>query len=117
MIVDISPISNCKQLTHGMLNILKAMKTFNFEGLKTPSAARKEARTKLRTHIKDDITLNAVIQNIGTLKSGGTGWICNLEALLKNFNNILSFVPSNFENKKYSGPVLIIGGQRSEFVP
>lgn len=117
IIVDISPVSNCKQLTNDMLIIMNAMKNINFDGLKTRCSARNEVRTKLRTHISDDITLNAVLQNVAASKKGGMGWICNLDALLKNFNHIVSLIPEHLPNMQYTGPVLFIGGQRSDFIP
>lgn len=110
-------MSNCKHLTEDMLNILNAMKNLNFEGTKTRSSARIEARTKLRTYISDDVTLRAVLQNIEGNKKGTMSWMCNLDALLKNFNHIASFIPEHLQNRKYTGPVLFIGGQRSDFIP
>lgn len=117
IIVDISPVSNCKQLAEDMLIILKTMKTINFDGLNTRKRARTAARIKLHTHMSDSITLNAVLQNIDIRKNGTIGWICNIDALLKNFNHIVSFFPAHLQNIQYNGPVLFIGGQRSDFIP
>ncbi|XP_026314308.1 protein ABHD11-like [Hyposmocoma kahamanoa] len=117
IIVDISPVSNCKQLAEDMLIILKTMKSIHFDGLNTRKRARTAARIKLHTHISDSITLNAVLKNIDVRKNGTIGWICNLDALLKNFNHIVSFFPAHLQNIQYNGPVLFIGGQRSDFIP
>lgn len=114
--MDISPVSNCKELAEDMLIILKVMKNFNFDGIKTFRSARNEARVKLH-HISDNITLKAILQNIAVRKNGYLGWMCNVDALLKNFNHILSFIPEHLKNIQYTGPVLFIGGRRSDFIP
>ncbi|KAJ0173007.1 hypothetical protein K1T71_011183 [Dendrolimus kikuchii] len=116
LIVDISPLSTCSQLKDEYIKILEAMKAVKFKSQKKVYKAKREAKKQLKPIITDDVMMNSILYNINVKGDGVIGWTCNLDILIKYFKHIASF-PKSIKGKKYSGPVLFVGGQLSDFLP
>ncbi|XP_046964254.1 protein ABHD11-like [Vanessa cardui] len=116
LVVDISPISNSKQLTEYYPRVLEAMRGVDFKKQKKISTAKQKAKKQLENVIKDDILMRAVLSNVKMRADHTIGWACNVDVLIKHFSYITSF-PKSMLKKTYYGPCLFMGGQLSEYLP
>ncbi|CAH2093731.1 unnamed protein product [Euphydryas editha] len=116
LVLDISPISNSKQLTDYLPNVLEAMRKVNFKKEIKVNAAKQKAKKELENIIKEDNLMRAVLSNVKMKPDRTIGWACNVDILIKHFKYIASF-PENMKRKRYYGPTLFIGGQLSEYLP
>ncbi|XP_045454252.1 protein ABHD11-like [Melitaea cinxia] len=116
LVLDISPISNSKQLTEYLPSVLQAMREVNFKNQVKINTAKQKVKKQLQSIIKDDILMKAVLSNVKMKPDHTIGWACNVDILTKHFKYIASF-PVDMKRKMYYGPTLFIGGQLSEFLP
>ncbi|XP_013167409.1 PREDICTED: alpha/beta hydrolase domain-containing protein 11-like [Papilio xuthus] len=116
MIIDVSPASSPKQFDELYSDIFTIMKKITFKNETKLEATQARIRKELKESLHDDIVMDLIISNV-VLKSDLTiGWTCNLDVLIRNFNNMTSF-PKRLKGNTYHGPTLFIGGQLSEYLP
>lgn len=116
VVVDISPVSEAGLLNNFFPRLLDVMKSINFSGLDLVKA-RQLAKAQIVASglIQHDALMHFVIQNLGTRRDKTIGWMCNVDALKSDFENIAKF--PNMSGAKYEGPVLFIGGDQSNYIP
>lgn len=114
--VDISPVSTAGILNNFFPRLLDVMGGVNFAGLEI-SQARALAKEKIKSSglIQNDALMAFIIMNVGRRYDNSIGWQCNTEALKSHFEEIASF--PDLPGKTFAGPVLLIGGEKSNYIP
>ncbi|CAK1541549.1 unnamed protein product [Leptosia nina] len=117
VVVDISPVSTAGILNDFFPKLIQAMRAINFTGVDNINKARTIARDHLASSglVKPESS-GFILMNIGPKQEGTFGWMCNLDALIKHFNDIATF-PSDLKGKQYPGNTLFIGGDQSNYLP
>lgn len=117
--VDISLVSTAGILNDFFPKLIDQMKAVDFSDQQKNSVtqARGFARQKLLSSgmFADGGGIQFILMNIGK-RNDKIGWMCNLDALKQHFTDIATF-PETLKSKQYSGPVLFIGGDQSNYIP
>lgn len=118
MVVDISPVSTAGILNDFFPKLIDVMKSIKFEGIENVSKARNAAKEAiLASGVVDSMEgMSFILMNISTRADKTVGWNYNLDALKNSFNLIATF-PEEMKNKKYDGPTLFVGGEKSNYLP
>uniref|UniRef100_A0A1B0CUN3 sn-1-specific diacylglycerol lipase ABHD11 n=1 Tax=Lutzomyia longipalpis TaxID=7200 RepID=A0A1B0CUN3_LUTLO len=118
IIVDISPFSNAHFVgnLNDMKELLKTLQNISIDPKLTPSAARKVADTKISGIMREKATRDFILLNLYKNDDSSFQWKFNIEGLLANIEASISRFPEEMLQKKYTGPVLFIGGADSPYI-
>jgi pimeloyl-ACP methyl ester carboxylesterase len=107
VVIDISPRSYPPRQEH--IQILQAMRSVDFNRLKTRSAIESE----IRIRIESERIQAFILKNLYRINEDRMGWRINLEALNENLEVISGAIPAKgiFRN-----PTLFLKGQRSDYI-
>ncbi|XP_023015212.1 sn-1-specific diacylglycerol lipase ABHD11-like isoform X1 [Leptinotarsa decemlineata] len=114
IVADISPITSSpsvKQLPK-LLNILKRIE---IPEKTTLQETRKILSEKLFTLVGNKQLVSFILTNLVQKNEGSYSWRFNEQALVENFEYISTF--PEIYNIKYEGPVLFVGGAKSDHIP
>jgi abhydrolase domain-containing protein 11 len=116
IIVDISPISGLGTNMTDIPLFLNAMRAIQVPATQTIHQGRQEADRQLSTIIAEKSLRDFLITNLVKGEDGSFSWRINLEALERNFIENIAQFPDLTGVKRYDGPVLFIGGERSDYL-
>jgi esterase len=91
-------------------NIIDSLTLLDIKG----TASRIEIDQKLSAQIKEPAIRQFLLKNLKRDESGYYFWGMNLEALKNNITRILDAI--EFQNRFFTGPVLIISGKKSGYI-
>jgi len=106
VIVDIAPAANPPNL----LAYIRAMRTVDLRGVKR----RAEVDVTLAAAVPDPAERAFLLQNL-VIDENGARWRLNLEAIERNFPQIIGF-PDLPAGTAYRGPALFVAGARSNYI-
>jgi pimeloyl-ACP methyl ester carboxylesterase len=106
VVVDIAPAAN----PPGLLAFVRAMRAVDLDGI----TRRGEVDARLNNAIPDAAERAFLLQNL-IVDDGKARWRLNLEAIERNFLQILSF-PELPAGTAYRGPALFLAGARSDYI-
>ena len=106
VVVDIAPVDNPPTL----LAYVRAMREVDL----TKVTRRSEVDAQLAPVIQDASERQFLVQNLAT-ENGKLVWRLNLEAIERNFPDIIGF-PEMRPGQVYAGPALFVAGRRSTYV-
>ncbi|XP_055842328.1 protein ABHD11 [Episyrphus balteatus] len=112
IIVDISPVSIPKNF--GLMeDIFFAMKNMKVSPDLPMADGRAIVERQMKEVVHDKETVDFIMLNLRKLKTGEFVWGPNVAALNANFSH---FRAQTFDMPPFNGPVLFIGGKRSDFL-
>ena len=106
VVADIAPAA----YGHSQIGYVRAMQAADFAGV----TRRSEAEARLATHVADPALRSFFLQSL-ELGEGVPRWKLNLAALGDQMPRIMSF-PAIADGAAYRGPVLVVTGERSDYV-
>jgi pimeloyl-ACP methyl ester carboxylesterase len=106
IVVDIAPVPNPPTL----LGYIRAMRAVDLHR----ATRRSEVDAQLSGAIPDAVERAFLLQNL-VLEQGSARWRLNLEAIEREFPEILGF-PSLPSQTAYHGPTLFVGGANSDYI-
>jgi esterase len=106
VVVDIAPAPNPPTL----LAYVRAMRAVDLDGI----TRRSEADARLTRAIPDGAERAFLLQNL-IIDDGKARWRLNLEAIEREFPQILDF-PDLPAGTEYQGPTLFVAGARSDYI-
>jgi pimeloyl-ACP methyl ester carboxylesterase len=106
VVVDIAPVDNPPTL----LAYVQAMRAVDLARV----TRRSEVDALLAPVIQDAAERQFLLQNLAA-ENGKLAWRLNLEAIERNFPDIIGFPETGWE-RAYAGPVLFVAGGRSTYV-
>jgi pimeloyl-ACP methyl ester carboxylesterase len=106
VVVDIAPAANPPNL----LPYVRAMRAVDLRGVKR----RAEVDAALAEVVPDPTERAFLLQNL-VIDENGAHWRLNLEAIERDFSEILGF-PDLPAGNAYRGPVLFVAGARSNYI-
>jgi pimeloyl-ACP methyl ester carboxylesterase len=106
VVVDIAPAPNPPTL----LAYVRAMRAVDLDGI----ARRSEADARLTRAIPDGAERAFLLQNL-IMDDGKASWRLNLEAIEREFPQILDF-PDLPAGTAFQGPTLFVAGARSDYI-
>lgn len=114
VIVDISPVKS-SPLLEAMDHIFSVMLSVSVPAELSLSDGRKLANEQLKPAMNDE-TRSFVMMNFVKRPDGSFGWRTNVETLHREFQANISRFPGHLLDKQFGGPMLFLGGSRSDFI-
>ncbi|KAJ3652089.1 hypothetical protein Zmor_018085 [Zophobas morio] len=113
IVADISPVTTSPNLKTmpGLFGILKNVQLPHKMPLST---ARAQIDSYLARSLSDKGLRSFLLTNLIQVEDGSYSWRINIPALMSNFGDIAKFPATG--NMTYSGPVLFIGGGKSDYI-
>lgn len=118
IVVDVAPgqRGELRSVSNSAFEYIKAMKLVNFNfGALPSSKARMRVEKQLMPAIPQQSTRQFVLTNLTKFSSGEYGWRVNVDAILRNRDNISS-IGCHDDFMPYWKRTLFIGGERSDYI-
>ncbi|XP_055705842.1 protein ABHD11-like isoform X2 [Phlebotomus papatasi] len=118
VIVDISPFSNIHFAgsTEAMSDLLRTLQGITIDPSLSPSAARKLVDEEISSIMTDKATRDFILLNLYKDENSGFRWRFNVQGLLDNVETSIAKFPAEILERKYSKPILFIGGADSQYI-
>ncbi|XP_066148938.1 sn-1-specific diacylglycerol lipase ABHD11 isoform X3 [Euwallacea fornicatus] len=113
IVVDASPISTSHNFQI-YTKILQILNTMILPANLSPEQARAHVINRLSTVVKNKGLMALVLMNLTQIIGGSYTWRFNKKVLLDHLQELGSF--PNVHNVKYEGPVLFVGGGKSDYI-
>ncbi|XP_066262122.1 sn-1-specific diacylglycerol lipase ABHD11 isoform X3 [Euwallacea similis] len=113
ILVDASPISTSHNFQIYM-EILQILNTIIFPANLSSEQAKAHVINRLSRVVKNKGLMTVVLMNLTQITDGSYTYRFNKRALLNHFQELTSF--PNVHNVQYEGPVLFVGGGKSDYI-
>jgi esterase len=106
IVADISPV-HYKTYRHAFL--LEVMSVIDFSTFRN----KKDVETSMLLQVPDKRLVNFMMKNVQSISRDKLAWKLNIDAIKLNLEEIFRFEPAG---KQYSGPVLWLKGETSDYI-